>query len=150
MTRFHNSRPCNGTATHSNELSETLGMPKCQPAPARVLLSKSMPYPSPSPGVLDTDVTCSAPVPTQSTRSAHTFCWPDHAASWGSLWHPHLQPHPLSGRSGKPAGRKRNQCTCFPEEQVRFETSFGAFSVPVSHRISARGHGLTRAHLSAL
>lgn len=109
MTRFYNSRPCNGTATHSNELSETLWMPKCQPAPTRVLLTKSTPYPTP--GVLDTEMLPAVCLCLHSLHGLHTFWWPDHTASQGSLWPPHLQPHPLSGRSGKPAGRKQNQCT---------------------------------------
>lgn len=73
MTRFYNSRPCNGTATHINELSETLWMPKCQPAPTRVLLTKSTPHPSPSPspGVLDTEMLPAVPLRLQSTQSAH-------------------------------------------------------------------------------
>lgn len=72
MTRFHNSRPCNGTATHSNELSETLGMPKCQPAPARVLLSKSTPNPSSSLGVLDTEMLPAVRLCLHSLHVLHT------------------------------------------------------------------------------
>lgn len=71
MTRFYNSRPCNGSATHINELSETLWMPKCQPAPTRVLLTKSTPHPSPSPGVLDTEMLPAVCLRLQSTQSAH-------------------------------------------------------------------------------
>lgn len=71
MTRFYNSRPCNGSATHINELSETLWMPKCQPAATRVLLTKSTPHPSPSPGVPDTEMLPAVCLRLQSTQSAH-------------------------------------------------------------------------------
>lgn len=104
MTRFYSNRPHNGIATHINELSETLWMPKCQPAPTRVLLTKSTPHTSRSPGVLDTEMLPAVYLHPQSTRSAHILMARPRSLA-ASLWPPHCSHthSPLAIQKNQPA-----------------------------------------------